>query len=282
MVKNRIPQFNYLHTPGAKNALSEKRGAIGGIIRHLPHLIKSIKKDYKAIESIIKKENINLIISDNRYGVYNPDIHSILLTHQLKIYHPFGKLIDLPFKNLIEKFNEVWIPDFPDHTLSGELSKPISSLSKEVTFIGPQSRFSKKPQIKNEFKYLSIISGPEPFRSQLNNALTEQFKKIDAPCAMVLGKLENEKFTKEAEVSIWSDLSSHELENLIDRSETIICRSGYSSIMDMVAKDKNALLIPTPGQPEQIYLAKYHHNRGLFKSIFKKQDFSDFVAKGHK
>jgi uncharacterized protein (TIGR00661 family) len=279
-LKSEFPDLIIYALPELKMRYSEKRGAMGGIIRHLPHFIKSIKKDYKAIGSIIKKENINLIISDNRYGVYRPDIHSILITHQLKINHPLGKLLDLPFINLIEKFNEVWVPDFPDRALSGELSQPINPLSAEVTFIGPQSRFSKKPQLENEFKYLSIISGPEPFRTQLNNALTGQFKKIDAPCAMVLGNIGSEKFKKEKNLSIWAHLSSYELENLIDKSETVICRSGYSSIMDMVVKGKKALLIPTPGQPEQIYLAEYHHNKGRFKSIFSMQDYSDFVTKG--
>jgi UDP:flavonoid glycosyltransferase YjiC (YdhE family) len=279
-LKFEFPDLISYSLPELKILYSEKRGAMGGIISRLPHFIKSIKKDFKAIEPIIKKENINLIISDNRYGVYYPGIHSILITHQLKINHPLGKLIDQPFRNLIEKFDEVWVPDYSDYTLSGDLSKPLRKLTMRVTFIGPQSRFCKTTQIRKEFKYLSIISGPEPYRSQINKALIEQLKQIDVPCAMVLGKPENEAFKEEENLSIWSDLSSHELENLIDRSETVICRSGYSSIMDMAAKEKKALLIPTPGQPEQIYLAKYHHNKGLFKSVFNKQDFSDFMIKG--
>ena len=276
---SEFPELKTYAIPELKIRYSEKRGAMGGIIRHLPHFIKSVKKDFKAIHSIIKKEGINLIISDNRYGVYHPDIHSILITHQLKINHPLGKFIDLPFRNFIEKFDELWVPDFPDHALSGELSQPMEALSAPIVFIGPQSRFCKTTAIEKDFKFLSIVSGPEPHRSQLNDALKKQLLKVDAPCAMVLGQLDKEKFNKENNLSIWSDLSSKKLENLIDKSETIICRSGYSSIMDMAVKGKKALLIPTPGQPEQIYLAKYHHNTGLFKSIFSMQDFSDFVIK---
>jgi len=279
-LKSEFSELTIYSLPELKIRYSIKRGAMAGIARRLPHYIKSIRKDYRAIESIIKTEKINLIISDNRYGVYHPDIHSILLTHQLKINHPLGKLIDLPFRNFIEKFNEIWVPDFPDHALSGELSKPLEPLSTPITFIGPQSRFTKTSEVKTEFKFLAIVSGPEPHLTQLNNALIDQLKKVKAPCAMILSQSENEKFRIEENMSIWSNLSSIEIEDLIDRSETIICRSGYSSIMDMSRKEKKALLIPTAGQPEQIYLAKYHHNKGIFKSILSKQDFIDSVFKG--
>jgi len=281
-LKSEFPGLTIYTLPELKIRYSKKRGAMGGIIRHLPHFIKSVKKDYKAINTIIEKESINLIISDNRYGVYNPDIHSILITHQLKVNHPLGRFIDLPFRNFMEKFDEIWVPDFPDHALSGELSQPLEALSAPIIFIGPQSRFKKTTTIEKDFKFLSIISGPEPHRSIINNALNEHLKQVDAPCSMVLGHPQPDKnnFKKEENLSIWSDLSSGDLENLIDRSEIIICRSGYSSIMDMWAKGKKALLIPTPGQPEQIYLAEYHHKKGLFKSILTKQDFSDYVIKG--
>ena len=112
------------------------------------------------------------------------------------------------------------------------------------------------------------------------NALIEQLKQVEAPCAMILSQPEKKNLRIDNNMSIWSNLSSLEIEDLIDRSETVICRSGYSSIMDLFQKDKKAFLIPTPGQPEQVYLAKYHHNKGLFKSIFSKQDFINYVFKG--
>ena len=279
-LKSEFQELTIYPLPELKIRYSGKRGAMAGVIRRLPHYIKSIKRDYKAIAPIIEAENIDLIISDNRYGVYHPKIHSVLITHQLRIVHPFGKFIDLPFRNYLEKFDEIWVPDFPDRVLSGELSQPMEPLSIPVVFIGPQSRFSNKSGKEPEFKFLTIVSGPEPHRTQLNYALIDHLKKVKAPCAMVLSQPEKEKFRIEDNMSIWSDLSSVEIEDLIDRSEIVICRSGYSSIMDMYRKEKKALLIPTPGQPEQVYLAKYHHNKGIFNSILSKQDFIDNVFKG--
>ena len=190
-LRSEFPELTIYSLPELKIRYSGKRGAMAGIIRRLPHFIKSIKKDYQAIESIIETEKINLIISDNRYGVYHPDIHSILITHQLKINHPLGKLLDLPFRNILEKFDEIWIPDFPDRALSGELSKPLEPLSTPITFIGPQSRFTKTSEVETEFKFLAIVSGPEPHRTQLNDALIDQLKKVKAPCAMILSQPEN-------------------------------------------------------------------------------------------
>ena len=237
-LKSEFQELTIYPLPELKIRYSGKRGAMAGVIRRLPHYIKSIKRDYKAIAPIIEAENIDLIISDNRYGVYHPKIHSVLITHQLRIVHPFGKFIDLPFRNYLEKFDEIWVPDFPDRALSGELSKPLEPLSTPVLFIGPQSRFSKKSEKKPEFKFLTIASGPEPHRTQLNYALIDHLKKVKAPCAMVLSQPEEEKFRSEDNMSIWSDLSSVEIEDLIDRSEIVICRSGYSSIMDMFRKKK--------------------------------------------
>ena len=49
----------------------------------------------------------------------------------------------------------------------------------------------------------------------------------------------------------------------------IICRSGYSSIMDIYFLRKKVLFIPTPGQTEQEYLAKHH--KDLYGIEFLKQ-----------
>jgi len=49
-----------------------------------------------------------------------------------------------------------------------------------------------------------------------------------------------------------------QLLELIRHSEHIICRSGYSTIMDLHALGRTAEFIPTPGQTEQVYLAQLH------------------------
>jgi len=63
------------------------------------------------------------------------------------------------------------------------------------------------------------------------------------------------------------------LNDLINKSEILIMRSGYSSIMDLNKLERNAVLVPTPGQTEQIYLAERLMKENLFFSC-KEEDFS--------
>ena len=77
------------------------------------------------------------------------------------------------------------------------------------------------------------------------------------------GKIEAEqKVSKVGKVTVYNFMSSEELQEYILKADEIICRSGYSSIMDLHAlgKLKNATLIPTPGQSEQEYLSEYISN----------------------
>jgi len=65
---------------------------------------------------------------------------------------------------------------------------------------------------------------------------------------------------------------AEELNEVILNSEIIICRPGYSTIMDLITLNKKAFFIPTPGQTEQEYLA----NRFLKKKIFYMQKQSEY------
>ena len=275
-LKREFPGLHFFSLPELKINYS-KRGAISGILKRLPHFFNSIKKDFTAIRSIIKNQQVDIIISDNRYGVYHPQVFSVLLSHQLRLNHPLGKILNQPFRNYIEKFDEIWIPDDADHTYSGILSMPFEPLNTPLRFIGILSRFKRSKVEKYKYKYLLIASGPEPLRTQLSELIKPYFDKIDAPCAMVLGQNGESIKNKENKVELWTNLTSVALEELINLSETIICRSGYSSIMDMVVKKKQTIIIPTPGQPEQVYLADYHNNKNRIKSVFCKNDFEKLV-----
>jgi UDP-N-acetylglucosamine:LPS N-acetylglucosamine transferase len=66
------------------------------------------------------------------------------------------------------------------------------------------------------------------------------------------------------------------------RADLVISRSGYTTLMDLVALDRSALIIPTPGQAEQEYLADLHARTGRF--LVQRQDHIDVkaaLAHGH-
>jgi predicted glycosyltransferase len=65
-------------------------------------------------------------------------------------------------------------------------------------------------------------------------------------------------------------MTSKELEDIFNSSEHILCRSGYTTIMDLTQLQKKAFFIPTPGQFEQKYLAEKLQQDDLVP--FAKQD----------
>ena len=68
-------------------------------------------------------------------------------------------------------------------------------------------------------------------------------------------------------------LSAAAMNEGIERSELIISRSGYTTIMDLVKLQRSAILVPTPGQTEQEYLGAYLMEKKLFYGV-KQNEFS--------
>ena len=236
------------------------------ILIQIPKILLSIKKEYTQLKSIINDFKIDGIISDNRYGMYSEELPSVFITHQIEIQTPifrsFIKKINL---KLIDKFSECWVPDFEINGIAGKLSH-TKNTTINYKYIGPLSRFKKK---KSEIKYdiLAIISGPEPQRSILEKTLIKELKIHKNKSLLLQGKPEKKYTEKINNLTIKSHLSSEELNLAMTESKLIICRAGYSTIMDLFKLQKNAVIIPTPGQTEQEYLAKYLSESSYFKSI---------------
>ena len=245
----------------------------------LPKFINRIIKEKKTIEKISFEENIDIIISDNRFGLRSKGTTNIYITHQINIMGPLliTKLINVINRKNMGKFDHIWIPDFENSELSGGLSKNKLNCLK----IGPLSRFEnyKNDDSEIRYKYLAIISGPEPHRSLIEKEIINCFIETNYKCAIIVGKTTVEKKLIE-NISIFPHLETKEFLKLISRSELIICRSGYSSIMDLYFLQKKVLFIPTPGQTEQEYLAKYYkeeYSISFFKQgkiNLKKADFN--------
>ena len=236
------------------------------ILIQIPKILLSIKKEHAQLKSIINDFKIDGIISDNRYGMYSEEIPSVFITHQLEIQTPiFRSFIKKINHKLIGKFSECWVPDFETNGIAGKLSHTTNT-TINYKYIGPLSRFTKK---KSEIKYdiLAIISGPEPQRSILEKNLIRELKLHKNKSLLLQGKPEKKHTDKINNLTIKSHLSSEELNLAMIESRLIICRAGYSTIMDLFKLQKNAVLIPTPGQTEQEYLSKYLSESRYFKSI---------------
>ena len=245
----------------------------------LPSIIKGILKEHKQTAYLVSKYNIDIIISDNRYGVWNKKTKNIFITHQIKIISPvnffiFNQLLYFFNRKLISKFNECWIPDFENkENLSGKLSHNCNLPINKI-YIGPLSRFAdlKISELTQNIDLLVIISGPEPQRSIFETLMIEEIQKNNFDKVIILRGLpgSNKKYNPIGNIIFNNHLNTVELLNLILISKNIIARAGYSTIMDMITLGKSAILIPTPGQTEQEYLAEYLKTKKYFHTIEQK------------
>jgi len=234
------------------------------MLKAYPEMMKQAKKSKELLKNIISEKKIDIVISDNRYELSDSRTYNILITHQLNIQTPGLLKVASPFiqkklNSYIKNFNEIWIPDIEgDNNLAGKLSQPKKMLSGKYYFIGPLSRFTLLPRKEKDKTndLLILLSGPEPQRTILENNLIAQAKQNGLKTIVLQGKPELSEERQEENIRIISHLPDSELADIIQSSGIIICRSGYSTIMDLAILGSKAILIPTPGQTEQEYLAK--------------------------
>jgi len=278
-LEREFPQLKMIDFPDYFITYPEKGFMAVHMARKTPAIMAGIKKENKELKFIIKEHKISAVISDNRYGLYSDKIPCIFMTHQVFIQIPgylsfLKPLLEQVNKKFINKFSECWIPDFNhEKNLSGELSHK-NTLPTNFHFIGPLSRFKQRNENKTtDFTYqlLVMLSGPEPQRTILEELLLQQLSDTNLKAAMVCGKTENlEKRKRGKNIQLFSHLESDKLKELILDSEVIISRPGYSTVMDLVALNKKAIFIPTPGQTEQEYLSGYYKGKGFYYSMKQK------------
>lgn len=266
-LKIEFPNLEFFELPSYAIKFGKNYGTLKLALRFFD-FVSIRKNEKKCIDAIIETHKINLIISDNRYGAYSSIVKSVFITHQLTIQLPaelrfLSRLPNTIQKTLLSKFDEIWIPDYENpNSLSGNLSK-FDGYSN-VKFIGWQSRFVNYEPTNNVNGILAWVSGPEPQRSEFAEKLKSQLSELDLPATLVLGNPNQPNDYKIGKLKIINHLNSHDFNDLIIHSKWIICRSGYSSLMDLTILNKSALIVPCKGQSEQEYLAKYCHEKGYF------------------
>lgn len=236
------------------------------IAPQLPKIAGAVRRERKAVARILQKEKFDCIISDNRYGCYSSAVPSIFMTHQLRIKMPFAWLenaVLLFNQYFIKKFTECWVPDSAGKpNLSAALGH--GDFSFPVLYLGVLSRM-RPLQRPKKYDYLVVLSGPEPQRRYLEEIMLKQTIASEKKTLIVQGKTEEKKhYLPQKNVEVISFMTSADLNEAAAAADLLICRSGYSTIMDLAAMRKKAVLIPTPGQTEQEYLAKNLHSQGIF------------------
>jgi uncharacterized protein (TIGR00661 family) len=287
ILKKEFPELNYLYLKPYNIKYSNKINNSFIIFLQAYKIIFTSIYEYFKLKKYIKKFKIDIVISDNRYGFFSKKIYSIFITHQISPKTPFknkfpNKILYKIHKIFIEKFDKCMIPDFENEeiNLTGDLSHKFP-LPKNAKFIGILSDF-EPTEIEPEIIYdiAIIISGPEPQRSIFEQKLKSSIDFLKYKTIIITGKPENKieknEFENYTEIN---HLERKEMRKIILQSKTIICRAGYTSIMDLVRLNKNAILIPTPGQTEQEYLAEYLSRKIGFLCISQKNINKENITK---
>ena len=269
MLQLEFPSLQYINFEGYDINYGMNNNIALKMFLSIPKIIYGIYQEHKKLNKIINELEIDVVISDNRFGCWNRKVTSIYITHQVMIksnkYLKFMEgFLYYIHKSFIKKYNECWIPDLKDgNTLSGELSHKYI-LPTPTYYIGTLSRFNANnistDAIDYKYDLMVILSGPEPQRSIFEDIILNQLKDTSLKIIIVRGKpnAENKLTFINNNVTIYPHLSTDDFKDKLIKSAMIICRSGYSTLMDLAVFGKKAILVPTPGQTEQEYLATYH------------------------
>lgn len=267
-----LPSYNVQYAKN-KNFFSLK------LFFQIPKFIKTYKFEKQKTKEIVEKENIVGIISDNRFGVFYNGIPNIYITHQIRVKSGISTFFTSLFhQKIINKYDVCWVPDSVDSpNLSGDLSHNVN-LKIPIKYIGILSQFKRSILIQ-KYDVLVLLSGPEPQRSLLEDKLLNAFentkKKVCFIRGVVAGKSEK---TQQGNISIYNYLLGSTLQEKLNQSDLIIARSGYSTIMDLAVLQKKAFFIPTPGQAEQIYLAKHLESQKIAPFALQGEFSADLLA----
>ncbi len=232
------------------------------IILQIPKILTGINREKKWLRNFIRYKHVDVIVSDNRFGLRHKNILSIFITHQLHIKTSLGKFFDLMVQKanyyFINQFNYCWVPDVTgDINFAGELSHPKLKPNISLFYIGALSRINKE-EIPVTNKLLIILSGPEPQRTIIENTILAQLKNTTYAAIVIRGLPAATIIEPPRKgISVYNHIPALSLQHLINQSEIIISRPGYSSVMDLLPLSKKCIFIPTPGQAEQEYLADW-------------------------
>lgn len=243
------------------------------ILNQSADLMKWYRADGRALKGLLKTGNFTGIISDNRPGIYSKETPSVYLTHQVSIKAGFvSPLASLIHRQLYKNFDQVWIPDNPEAPgLAGDLSH--NHTYDHARYIGPLSDLKYHESNTYQCDVAVILSGPEPQRSLFEEKIIAQLGDSENHILLIRGTKKQRPTSTPQHWDVIDFANRMEIKTAFMTCKTLIARCGYSTLMDLYHFPKPALLVPTPGQPEQEYLATIKSHKESF-AIQNQEDFS--------
>lgn len=264
LLKKEFPNVLYHELPAYRPRYQRRGSLVMALAPQWRKFLHVIRMEHEEVEDLVRNLGVEVVISDNRYGCYSRDAESVFLSHQLHVRLPGTWRILEPFLNgrlrrYVNRFQRVWVPDQPGTSLTaGFMDSRIP-----FSYVGWLSRFTGEQPQGPLVDVMIILSGPEPQRSVFESMILNQVQAFDRSVLLVKGQPSGLQAAKRPHIEEVSHLDTATMEQRMMGAKVIVARSGYSTIMDLIALKKQAVFIPTPGQPEQTWLARHLKREGI-------------------
>lgn len=269
-LRARFPHLPYWELPAYQARYARHWPAWAALVPQLPRLARRARAEHRFLARCLQAHPApQALISDNRLGWQAPGQRSLYLSHQFQLAAPpFSQLATALHRHYWRSFAALAVPDAPGSPLAGKLARPPASWGERLYWLGPLSHLAGRPELKSRasanhlgpLRITAVLSGPEPQRSLLEGQLTGQARGLPQyKWTLVRGR---EGAYGGWPGPVYERLGSEALAAVLAQTDVVVGRSGYSSLMDYQQAQLPAVLIPTPGQGEQEYLAAYHAGQG--------------------
>lgn len=236
----------------------------------MPWVLAGYRREQRLTERLVAERHFDCVVSDSRIGVWSRAVPSYVIFHSIHQIIPgriraLEHLVEWGQRRLLRGFTKVLIPDVEaGGGLSGDLGHyPYFDWGAErLIYIGPLSDVSR-PEVPQDLDYFFSVSGIEPQRSLFAERVLAALPRLSGRVVVTLGNPAQAGEVRQiAGTMVYGYLDrAHQAETL-NRARVVITRSGYTTLMELAELGKRALFVPTPGQSEQEYLARFHHRLG--------------------
>ena len=276
LLRRTFPNLRVVDLPSLELRYTYNAHQRGFYLRAIPALIRFTIADRYYLRQQLAVEHFDLIISDNRFGLFSRDTRCVYITHQLYVHLPkrlrwLEPVARALHASIYKRYNEVWVPDYdhPTNNLAGSLAHG-GTFDHSAKYIGPLSRFDNlatdgisKECPGTSYSIVAVLSGLEPQRTLFEEFLINRYRQYDKPILLVRGKMGLPNVsTQIGSITLIPYMTDDQLSAYMLQAEKIVVRSGYSTIMDLAVLGvlNKAEFHPTPGQTEQEYLSQYHNH----------------------
>ncbi|HEX7341752.1 MAG TPA: glycosyltransferase [Rhodanobacteraceae bacterium] len=255
-----------------------------------PLVLARFRQEHRFTEKLVVRDHYDCVVSDSRFGMWSQAVPSYCILHSLRQIIPgrprqLERLVEFGQRNLTRGFTRILIPDTDvDRGLSGDLGHDpaLSWGNGRLRYIGPLSGI---PHIEGErdIDCFFSISGIEPQRTLMTSKVLAALPKLGGRIVVTLGRPERAgECRRIGNATVHGYLDRKAQAEMLNRARLVMTRSGYTTLMELAELGSRALFVPTPGQSEQEYLARFHHDNGhVWSTTQSKLDLVHDIDQAH-